>query len=92
MINLEGCCAKPHAQLNRLVQFGLQEARDQEERLKIQMHAKWVQALKEVEMLKAVMIYGHFLFETLMKGPLQADVNNNAQERIPALEDEDLYV
>lgn len=72
--------------------FGLQEARDHEERLKNQMHARWVQALKEVEMLKTVMIYGHFLFETLLKGPLQADVNTNAQEQTPALEDEDLYV
>lgn len=72
--------------------FGLQEARDHEERLKNQMHARWVQALKEVEMLKTVMIYGHFLFETLLKGPLQADGNTNAHEQTPALEDEDLYV
>lgn len=92
MLKFESCCAKSHAQLSSLVHFGLQEARDHEEQLKLQMHARWVQALKEVEMLKAVMVYGHFLFETLMKGPLQTDVNNNAQEQIPAHEDEDLYV
>ncbi|KAL0025083.1 hypothetical protein WJX79_007026 [Trebouxia sp. C0005] len=84
--------ARGEAQHRATKRQELQEARDQEERLKIQMHARWVQALKEVEMLKAVMIYGHFLFETLMKGPLQADLNTNAQEQTPALEEEDLYV
>ncbi len=74
------------------MQFGLQEARDQEEQLKIQMHAKWVQALKEIDMLKAAMIYGHFLFEALMKVPLQADVNTSAQEQTSAPAEEDLYV
>ncbi len=92
VLNLESCCAKSRAQLSSLVRFGVQEARDHEERLKNQMHARWVQALEEVEMLKAAMIYGHFLFETLMKGPLQADFNTHAQEQTPALEDEDLYV
>jgi len=70
----------------------LQEAKDEEEYLKNQMHAKWVQALKEIDLLKAAMISGHFLFEALMKVPLQADVNTTSQEQTPALVEEDLYL
>ncbi len=56
------------------------------------MHAKWVQALKEIDVLKAAMVSGHFLFEALMKVPLQAGVSTNAQEQTPAPAEEDLYL
>ena len=69
----------------------MQEARDEEEYIKNQMHAKWVQALKEIDVLKAAMVSGHFLFEALMKVPLQAGVRTSAQEQTPAHE-EDIFV
>ena len=34
-----------------------------------QMHEKWLKALTEIELLKASMIFGHFLFEAVMKVP-----------------------
>ena len=55
------------------------------------MHAKWVQALKDIDGLKAAMVSGHFLFETLMKVPLQAGVRTSAEEQTPAPV-EDVYV
>jgi len=70
----------------------LQEAKDEEEYLKNQMHAKWVQALKEIDMLKAAMISGHFLFEALLKVPLQADANVTMQKQTPAVAEEDMYL
>ncbi|KAL0018605.1 hypothetical protein WJX77_007975 [Trebouxia sp. C0004] len=70
----------------------VQEARDEEEYVKNQMHAKWVQALKEIDILKAAMVSGHFLFEALMKVPCQASVSTNAEEQIPAAAEEDTYV
>ena len=70
----------------------MQEARDEEEYLKNQMHAKWVQALKDIDALKAVMFSGHFLFEALMKVPLQADVSTGAQEQTSAHAEEDVYL
>ncbi len=56
------------------------------------MHAKWVQALKDIDALKAAMVSGHFLFEALMKVPLQAGGRPSAQEQTPAVVEEDLYV
>lgn len=72
--------------------IALQEAKDEEEYLKNQMHAKWVQALKEIDLLKAAMVSGHFLFEALMKVPLQANVNTSSQEHTHALVTEDVYL
>ena len=70
----------------------MQEARDEEEYGKNQMHAKWVQALKDIDALKAAMVSGHFLFEALMKVPLQAGGRPSAQEQTPAVVEEELYV
>jgi hypothetical protein len=70
----------------------LQEARDEEEYGKNQMHAKWVQALKDIDALKAAMVSGHFLFEALMKVPLQAGVRPSAQEQTHAAVEEEMYL
>ncbi len=56
------------------------------------MHAKWVQALKDIDAMKAAMVSGHFLFEALMKVPLRTGVRTSAQEQTPAAVEEDLYV
>ncbi len=85
-------CYGCHLLLNTTARhIALQEAKDEEEYLKNQMHAKWVQALKEIDMLKAAMISGHFLFEALLKVPLQADANVTMQKQTPAVA-EDLYL
>ncbi len=56
------------------------------------MHAKWVQALKDIDALKTAVVSGHFLFEALMKVPLQAGVKTSSQEQTSAPVEEDLYV
>ena len=70
----------------------MQEAKEHAEYLGRQMHEKWLKALTEIELLKASMISGHFLFETLMKAPLIADNSPPAQEQTPDVTPEEMYL
>ena len=66
----------------------MQEAKEEAEYLGRQMHEKWIKALTEIELLKACMISGHFLFEALMKVPIITDNHSET----PAVEAEDMYL
>ena len=70
----------------------MQEAKEEAEYLGRQMHEKWIKALTEIELLKASMISGHFLFEALMKAPLIVDNSPPAQEQTTAVEAEEMYL
>ena len=83
------CC---HRSLAKFSAHALQEAKEHAEYLGRQMHEKWLKALTEIELLKASMISGHFLFEALMKTPLIVDNSSPAQEQTTAVAQEDMYL
>ena len=81
-----------HWTLAEVGAHAVQEAKEEAEYLGRQMHEKWIKALTEIELLKASMISGHFLFEALMKAPLIVDNSPPAQDQTPAVAQEDMYL